>query len=487
MHNYRSLWNDDGVHRAAATLGREEESLAYQVNQTAMHGKHDNRLNWLLSSSALSQLGDGIGKVAFPLLAARITLDPLLIAGLSATQFLPWLLFGVLAGTVLDRVDRKKAMIIANATRAAVVGLTAGLVFADMLSIWVVYAAALLIGIAETVADTASNVLLPSVVSKDRLESANSKLQSAEIVGQTFLGGPVGSLTFAVFAAFPFLLNSAAYAIAAALLLGVLGSYHPKHRRRSSDGESATETGEHASDGAASATEGATGDVTEHATGDSPTGDSPTTLRTELVEGMRWLRGSPLMLRLLLIAASLNLLGELAQAQLVLYALEDLDLTEAAFGVFSFVGGIGGLAGAAVAPRLIKRYRRIPVLLGGIVCAGIGFTGMGFTDNPIIGASLFGLFAAAVVTVNVILATLRALLVPDSLLGRVIGVWRTLVWGSIPVGAMLGGFLTRLWESPSITFAVSGACQVALAAIVLLALSRFRTEVNTAGAPSPSS
>ncbi|MDV6012351.1 MFS transporter [Haloechinothrix sp. LS1_15] len=426
-----------------------------------MHSSSEKRLNWLLSSSALSQLGDGIGKVAFPLLAATLTRDPVLIAGLAATQFLPWLLFGVLAGAFLDRVDRKRAMIIANITRALVVGGTAGLVYVDSISIWVVYAAALLIGTAETVADTAGNVLIPSVVRRERLESANSKLQSVEIVGQTFLGGPVGSLTFAVFAAFPFLLNSVAYAVAAVLLLGLLGSYHPRRAR-------AAAAGADSGDGAPS-------------TSPTATGTGRTHLRTELVEGMRWLRHSPVMLRLVLVATALNLLAELAQAQLVLYALEDLELSEAAFGMFAFIGGLGGLAGAAMAPRLIAAYRRMPVLIGGIVFTGIGFTGMGFTGNPILAAILFGLFAAAVVTVNVILATLRALLVPDELLGRIIGVWRTLVWGSIPAGAMIGGFLTRILDSPSMTFAVSGGCQVLLAAAVLIMMRRYRTEINTAG------
>ncbi|WP_089299594.1 MFS transporter [Haloechinothrix alba] len=419
-----------------------------------MSGKRDNRLNWLLSSSTLSQLGDGIGKVAFPLLAATLTRDPLLIAGLAAIQFLPWLLFGVLAGTVLDRVDRKKAMIIANVTRALVVGLTAGFVYLDAISIWTVYAAAMLIGSAETVADTASNVLIPAVVPRRNLEGANSKLQSVEIVGQTFAGGPVGSLTFALFAAFPFLLNSIAYAIAAVLLLGLLGSYHPQ---RAAGADQQDGSGE---------------------------GTPRARLRSELGNGMRWLVNSPLMLRLVLIATALNLLAELAQAQLVLYALEDLELSEAAFGMFAFIGGLGGLGGAAIAPRMIRRFRRVPVLVGGVAAAGIGFAAMGLTSNPVVGAALFGLFAAAVVTVNVILATLRALLVPDGVLGRIIGVWRTLVWGSIPAGAMIGGVLTRLLDSPSMTFVVSGCSQLLLAAAVLLMLRRFRPEVDAAGTDS---
>ncbi|GAB3489628.1 MFS transporter [Amycolatopsis cihanbeyliensis] len=404
-----------------------------------MKGRTDHRLNWLLSSSTVSNLGDGIGKVAFPLLAATITREPVLIAGLSATQFLPWLLFALVAGGILDRIDRRMAMIAANTARAVVVGAVAVLVATDSISIWLVYLAALLIGTAETLADSAANVLIPAVVERERLEGANSKMQAAEIVGQTFLGGPVGSLTFALFAAFPFLLNSAGFAIAAALLLGMAGSYRPRQdteRRRA-------------------------------------------TLRTELAQGLGWVRRNPLVLRLVLIAAAVSLASELAQAQLVLYALEDLRLSPAAFGVFAFAGGIGGLAGAAAAPRLVRATGRRTVLAVGILLCGAAFLAMGISTSAVASAALFGLFAAAVVAVNVVLATVRHGLVPSELLGRVLGVWRTLVWGAIPVGALAGGVLTEILGRPSATFAVSGVLLLGTGGAAILLLRGYRTAVDT--------
>ncbi|MFE6609724.1 MFS transporter [Amycolatopsis sp. NPDC057786] len=397
--------------------------------ESAARGRIDRRLRWLLASSAASNLGDGIGKVAFPLLAVTLTRDPLLIAGLSATQFLPWLLFALPAGALLDRIDRRRAMILANSVRAVVVGGTAALVAAGGVTIWLVYAAALLIGFAEVVADSAANVLIPAVVGKGSLDSANSKLQACEIVGQTFLGGPVGSATFALFATFPFLLNSVGFAIAAAVLLGLAGSYRPR------------------------------------ATGNAPVG-----LRTELAEGFRWLKRSRLVLRLVVIAGLISLVSELAQAQLVLYAIEYLRLSEAAFGLFAFVGGIGGLLGAAIAPRLVKATSRRAVLLGGTACCGAAFTGMGLTSSPVAGAALFGLFAAAVVAVNIVLGTARHTLVPGALLGRVLGVWRTVVWGAIPVGALLGGVLTHALGSPARTFLTSGLLLFGVAGFAFVSL-----------------
>jgi MFS family permease len=399
------------------------------------------RLTWLLTSSAASHLGDGIGKVALPLLATTLTHDPVLIAGLSATQFLPWLLFAAVAGALVDRIDRRRAMIVANTARAVAVGVLAVLVATGGMTIWLIYLTALIIGTAETIADSAANALIPAVVGDGSLDAANSKLQACEIVGQTFLGGPVGSLTFALFAAFPFVLNSAGFAIAAAVLLGLAGTYRGKE-----------------------------------------TPVQPAKLRTELAEGLRWLRGHTLLLRLVVVAGLLSLVSELAQAQLVLYALDDLHLSDATFGFFAFVGGMGGLLGAGVAPRLVRAAGRRAVVVGGILCCGAGFGGMGVVRSPIAGAALFGLFAAAVVAVNVVLATARHTLVPDELLGRVLGVWRTVVWGAIPLGALLGGLLTERLGTAARTFAVSGVAMLAIAAFASAALRRFSLDDKSASA-----
>ena len=401
-------------------------------------------LKWLLTSSAASNLGDGLGKVALPLLASTLTRDPVLIAGLSATQFLPWLLFAAVAGALVDRIDRRRAMIVANTVRAVAVGVLAVVVAAGGMTIWLVYLTALVIGTAETIADSAANALVPAVVGDGSLDAANSKLQACEIVGQTFLGGPIGSLSFALFAAFPFFLNSAGFAIAAAVLLGLAGTYR----------------------------------------GQAEVPVRPAKLRTELAEGLRWLRGHALLLRLVAIAGLLSLVSELAQAQLVLYALEDLHLSEATFGFFAFVGGIGGLLGAGVAPRLVRAAGRRAVVVGGIIGCAAGFGGMGLVRSPVAGAALFGLFAAAVVAVNVVLATARHRLVPGALLGRVLGVWRTVVWGAIPLGALLGGVLTEALGTAARTFAVSGVVMLVIAGFAFGALRRssLDDESDSAGA-----
>jgi small-conductance mechanosensitive channel len=120
------------------------------------------------------------------------------------------------------------------------------------------------------------------------------------------------------------------------------------------------------------------------------------------------------------------------------------------------------------------------VLVGGVLCCAAGFGGMGLTRQPVAAAVLFGLFAAAMVAVNVVLATARHTLVPGELLGRVLGVWRTVVWGVIPVGALLGGLLTVALGSAGRTFTASGVALLAVTVFAAASLRRFPIDDETA-------
>src|SRR5689334_25347273 len=101
----------------------------------------------LWTAAIASNLADGLGRTAVPLIATTLTRDPALIAGLTAVTFLPWLLFGIPAGMLLDRVDRRIAMAVANSLRFAVAALLALLITADALTIWWLYACVLLFGL----------------------------------------------------------------------------------------------------------------------------------------------------------------------------------------------------------------------------------------------------------------------------------------------------------------------------------------------------
>ena len=230
----------------------------------------------LYASSATSNLADGIGKVALPLIASSITRKPLAISGLLSFAFVPWLLFALPSGVLVDRVDRRYAMSAANVVRAVAMGVLAVLLATGSAGIVALYAVAFALGMAETVYDSATRALLPQVVGADRLDRANGQLTVEETLGQTFLGSPVGSALFAVAASLPVLLNAGGFAAAAVLVLTLRGRFRPVRTAQRS------------------------------------------TVRAEIADGVRWLAHHPLLRGLTLISATTALIQTMASGVLVL-------------------------------------------------------------------------------------------------------------------------------------------------------------------------
>lgn len=123
----------------------------------------------LFASSSTSNLADGIAQAALPLMAATLTRDPVLVSMLGALAFVPWLLFALPAGTLVDRINRRRAMALANGLRAAVLGALATTALLGAVSIPLLYVVAFTLGTAETVYDSAARAMLPAVVRKQQL------------------------------------------------------------------------------------------------------------------------------------------------------------------------------------------------------------------------------------------------------------------------------------------------------------------------------
>jgi hypothetical protein len=212
----------------------------------------------------VSNLGDGVTLVAGPLLAASLTRDPRLVAGLAVAQRLPWLLFSLLSGALVDRLDRRLLMARVDAARCVVVGLLGVAVLADVATLPLLYVVFFALGTAETLFDNAAVSILPAVVSKDRLARANGRLLGAQMVANELVAPPLGGLLFATAAAVPFLLDAGTFAAAAALVAAMGGRFRVER----------------------------------------PQGAVPTTLRGEIAEGVRWLARHRL-LRILAVAIAL--------------------------------------------------------------------------------------------------------------------------------------------------------------------------------------
>ena len=374
----------------------------------------------LFTASATSNFADGIGRTALPLLGATYTRNPVLVSGLVTFAFLPWLLFALPSGVLVDRVDRRYAMAAANAVRAVATGALALLVLTHSAGIAVLYVVAFALGLAETVYDSAVRAILPQVVATNRLDAANGALTAEESLGQTFLGAPLGSLIFTLAVSLPFAINAAGFALAAAFVLTLRGNYRPV---RSAEVRS---------------------------------------VRADIRAGVRWLAAHRLLRSLTVISAVTAFANSMMSGVLVLYVLEVLRLPPGDFGLLLFAAGVGALAGGAGTPVLTKRLGRAVMLPLGAVVAAASFAAMGFTRNGYVAAALFLVSAAGVMVWNVLTMSLRQALIPHELFGRVQGAYRTLVWGAIPLGALAGGLLAHAYGIRAV-FVIGGAAMMAAA------------------------
>lgn len=400
----------------------------------------------LWAAAGLSNLGDGMSQVAVPLLAVTLTRDPVLVGLLTGMLFLPYLLLSVPVGVLVDRVDPRSAMLVANVVRAAALAVLCVGVAAGFVTIVWLYVLVIVYGATEAVYDTAATTSAARLVDADALDGANARLQGTITVTNNFLGAPVGAVAFAAAAVAPFGLH-AALVVAASLIVARL----PRLRTPAT----------------------ASRDDVTHAVG---------SVWAQTGEGLSWLLRHPTLRTLALVSAGAAFALQIAQATVVLYAIEELGVPEAAFGAFAMAAAAGAVTGAFVAPRLARRFGRMTVMLGSGTVQVASLVGLALAPSAVVGAATFAGSAAAVGTWNVLSVSLRQRLVPERLFGRVLGAWKTLVWGALPLGSWVGGLVASAGglRAPWLVGAVLYATALGLGAS---ALRRAATDAHPVSGP----
>ncbi len=359
----------------------------------------------LWAASAASNLGDGISLAAAPLLAAALTRDPTLVAGLVFAQRLPWL-FTLVSGALVDRLDRRVVLGAVNLARAGLMGLLGLATLAGWGNLPLLYGIFFLLGTAETLSDNAALAILPAIVQRDRLESANGRLYATQTIANEFAGPPLGGVLFVLLAATPFLLNAGWYALAAALVLLLRGQFHAQPAGRVAAG-------------------------------------ARPSLRADIRAGLRWFWSRRLLRTLGLMAGADNFFSAATTAIFVLYAQEVLGIGDAGFGLLLASGAIGGVAGGLVAARLAAWLGAGRAIFATNLLPGAAYIVMALTDSPYLVGAMLAVTSFAAMVGNVILISLRQAIIPDHLLGRVTSAYRLLALGALPLGALFGGFLAR--------------------------------------------
>ncbi|MGH1548585.1 MFS transporter [Leifsonia poae] len=378
----------------------------------------------LWTSAIASNLADGIGRTAVPLIATTLTRDPALIAGVSAVTFLPWLFFGIPAGMLLDRVDRRIAMAVANSLRFAVATALALLITTGTLNIWLLYVCVLAFGLGETVFDNATTTVVPALVTRDQLDRANGRMQSAEITIQNFIATPVAGFLFAAAIVLPIWLTGAGFLVAGLLALSIPAAAAHAHRA-----------------------------------GDTGKAEA----RPPLSAVVRYLWDHRF-LRWMIVLTSITASAlAFAQGSVVLLLLQTFEVPAALIGVVTAAIGVGALVGALLSPRFVARFGRGRVMFWAILVSGVGILGVGVTSNVVVAIAAYAIGACGVAVWNVPWGAIRQAIIPGAMLGRALGIVRTIGWGLTPIATVLGGFVARI--DLRLPFVIGGGLVVVLTLI----------------------
>lgn len=362
-----------------------------------------------------SNLADGVMLTALPMLAAVLTNDPLAVAGLTVARYLPWLLFGLLAGVLVDRGDRVRMMVVANLVRAAAIVGLAVLIASGQATIGWLYVVMFAVMTCEIVYDVAARAMVPSLA-RGAVDQANGRLVGGREVAQEFVGAPLGGFLFVVAAFLPLAVNAGAYVVGAVVLLGLpLAVRGPGARVLRGGG-------------------GPSGGVR------APVGS----VFADLAEGVRHVWGD-VSLRALVVFSSVSNLGAGAlMGVFVLVVQVHFGVPESLFGVFLAVAAVGAIGGALSASWARERWGRFAVVVAGFLGQAGLCAVFALAPNAWVAALAWAGVAAAGTVAVVLLAGIVQQVVPERLMGRVMSVKKMLSMGLVAVGALVGGLLGRV-------------------------------------------
>ncbi|MBO3101560.1 MFS transporter [Cellulomonas fengjieae] len=393
-------------------MSADRPTLAPDRPRSLVHHPDFRRL-W--AGDALGQLGAQLTGVALPIFAVQqLAATEWEMGVLTAAEYAAFLVIGLPAGAWVDRMRKRRVLVVADLVRAAVLATVVVTAFTGHASIPLLVVAALVISAATVFFDVSHQSYIPGLVGLEHLVEGNSKLQATASVAQV-VAPALGGVLLRVIAAPALIAITAASYLVSAFAVGRI-------RQRETPPDPATRR----------------------------------PLRVEIAEGLRFVVHEPYLRRIVVCTSLGNLAGALSAAVTVIYVLRTLDLDTAAFGAIVSAGAVGGLLGAVVAGRLaqwVGEGRTIPLaaLLMAPAAALTPLASTGILPAAallIAGGALFGF---AVIVYNVAQVSFRQRVCPPPLLGRMNASVRFIVWGTMPIGGLLGGWLgTHLGVLPTL-------------------------------------
>ena len=344
----------------------------------------------------VSSTGDGMFITAFPLLAATLTRDPRLIAGVTIASRLPWLLLSLFTGAIADRMDRRRLMIAADAARFVVVAALGLVILADAENIWLLFVSAFLLGAGETLHVNAAQAILPTLVAPGDLLEANARFGAAQVASAQFIGPPLGVAAFNAATSVPFLADAVSFA-GSAVLIASLPDVHAVV-------------------------------------------PASTRLRDDVLEGLLFTWRTPALRRIATILAVINFFYFAATSLLVLYNVQRLHSGSFTYSMLFVGAATGTVISRFAVSTLVDRFGRVRTMATAFWLWSVPLLGMALTTTPAVAVGMYfmlGLGTGLWLAVN---TTIRQEITPPRLLGRMNAAYRTISWGVVPLGAAFGGF-----------------------------------------------
>lgn len=358
---------------------------------------------WLLASSWVSNIGDGIALAAGPLLVASQTRNAVLVALAAVLQRLPWLLFGLWAGAVADRLDRRRVVIVADLLRAAVVAALCVTIVTGSVSIGLVLATMFVYGVAEVFADTTTGTLLPMLVDKPDLGIGNARLQAGFLTANQLVGPPLGAFLFAAGMVWPFVVQVVCVGLGVVLVARIVT---PRGGVRGVPG---------------------------------------THVRRDIADGLRWIRGHAPVRTLALVIFAFNITWGAAWSVLVLYALDRLQMGEVGFGLLTTAAAAGGLVSTSWYGWLERTIPLATLMRGCLLLEVLTHLALALTTVGWLAIAIMVVFGGYAFVWGTVSQAVRQRAVPQEFQGRVGSVYVVGLFLGLVVGQGLGGVIAERW------------------------------------------
>jgi MFS family permease len=364
----------------------------------------------------ISNLGSSFTLFALPLLVFKLTGSPLNLGLIMTFEFLPYLLFGLVLGAWVDRVDRRRMMIATDVARAVVIASIVVLAGLDMLAVWWIYVVGFVSSTLKICFDAGEFAAIPSLVGTDDLIKANGRIQASYSAALFF--GPLmaGSLLTVAPIQTVLLFDALSFLASALTLALVRGSFNI-----TSGGEKKL-----------------------------------TSLRQDVVEGLRYVLSHPILRNISIMMALINFLAATTQTQLVLFAKERLGASDAQVGFLYSAGALGIVVLSLAAGPVRERVSFSKAALGGLMVYGLLITGLAFTGRFWLALPVWALACGFGIFFNINTSSLRQAIVPNQLLGRIMSIAAVLAWSAIPLGSLLGGLAIEWTQNVALVYGAIG-------------------------------